>query len=58
MEEIFMIERPELVNHNAGQISVNMSVDNPIYDATVNVLGTIKINRLEAYPERGYWTLL
>jgi len=51
IEEIFLAEKPDLVNHHAGQISVNTSVENPIYDATVNVLGTI--NLLEASARYG-----
>lgn len=43
IEEILLAEKPDLVNHHAGQISVNTSVENPIYDATVNVLGTINL---------------
>lgn len=48
IEEIFLAERPELVNHHAAQISIDTSVKNPIYDATVNILGTVNILELSA----------
>jgi UDP-glucose 4-epimerase len=43
VERIFEIERPQAVNHHAAQISVPESVNNPIYDAEVNVLGFLNI---------------
>ncbi|MCR4439762.1 MAG: NAD-dependent epimerase/dehydratase family protein [bacterium] len=33
----------DLVNHHAAQMDVRRSVDDPIYDAQVNVLGTINL---------------
>lgn len=33
--------RPELVNHHAAQIDVRKSVTDPVYDARVNILGTL-----------------
>lgn len=39
-------ERPDIINHHAAQISVPASVENPLYDADVNVKGFI--NLLEA----------
>lgn len=38
--------RPQVVNHHAAQIDVRKSVETPLYDAEVNVLGGI--NLLEA----------
>lgn len=35
--------RPEVVFHLAAQISVRHSVDDPSFDATVNVLGTVRL---------------
>lgn len=35
--------RPEVVFHLAAQISVRHSVDNPPFDATVNVVGTVRL---------------
>jgi UDP-glucose 4-epimerase len=46
MREIFERERPHLVNHHAAQASVSASVRDPIFDADVNVLGTIRLAAL------------
>lgn len=35
--------RPEVIYHLAAQISVRHSVDNPPFDATVNVVGTVRL---------------
>jgi UDP-glucose 4-epimerase len=43
LESIFQKEKPEYVNHHAAQIDVRRSVSDPIFDAKVNVLGTINI---------------
>ena len=43
IEPIFREERFELVNHHAAQINVRTSVDDPVYDARVNVLGTLNL---------------
>ncbi len=43
--------RPEVVFHLAAQMSVKASVDDPLYDARVNVLGLV--NLLEACVEHG-----
>lgn len=43
IEELFEIERPEAVFHQAGQPSVRRSVEDPLFDARVNVLGTIAL---------------
>ena len=40
IDELFRIERPEAVLHQAAQASVRRSVDDPLFDARVNVLGT------------------
>jgi UDP-glucose 4-epimerase len=40
MDELFRIERPEAVVHQAAQASVRRSVEDPVFDAGVNVLGT------------------
>jgi UDP-glucose 4-epimerase len=36
-------ERFDVVNHHAAQVSVNASVDTPIHDATVNILGSLNL---------------
>lgn len=43
LEELFRIERPEAVLHQAAQKSVRMSVQDPVFDGQVNVLGTIAL---------------
>jgi UDP-glucose 4-epimerase len=48
---VFAAERPEWVFHLAAQIDVRKSVDDPAYDATVNVVGTINV--LELAREHG-----
>jgi UDP-glucose 4-epimerase len=49
--ELIRRERPEVVNHHAAQISVRHSVDDPAFDARVNVLGTLAL--LEAARDAG-----
>lgn len=43
LEQVFETERPELVNHHAAQVSVPLSVEDPLNDARINVLGLINI---------------
>ncbi len=43
--------RPEVVNHHAAQINVRKSVEDPVFDARVNILGTL--NLLEAARKNG-----
>ncbi len=43
LESIFKNERPDYVNHHAAQKDVRVSVSDPIYDAEINILGTINI---------------
>jgi len=43
---IFKKEQPDYVIHNAGQISVIKSFDDPIYDADINILGGLNILRV------------
>ena len=40
LDELFRIERPDAIAHQAAQASVRVSVDDPVFDATVNVVGT------------------
>ena len=41
LESIFEKEQPHYVSHHAAQIDVRRSVSDPIFDAKINVLGTI-----------------
>jgi UDP-glucose 4-epimerase len=43
LDELFAIERPDAVVHHAAQASVRRSVADPVFDARVNVLGTIAL---------------
>jgi UDP-glucose 4-epimerase len=43
LEEAFSRERPEVINHHAGQIDVRKSVEDPLFDARVNVIGTLSL---------------
>jgi len=49
--EVIRTFRPEVVNHHAAQISVRRSVDDPLFDARENILGTV--NLLEAARRHG-----
>jgi UDP-glucose 4-epimerase len=49
--EVFEAEKPEVVDHHAAQIDVRKSVADPVYDATVNILGSL--NLLEAARKSG-----
>ncbi|QWR77591.1 NAD-dependent epimerase/dehydratase family protein [Candidatus Magnetomonas plexicatena] len=44
--KVFEIERPDVVNHHGAQISVPASVDNPMFDANINILGFLNIMQL------------
>lgn len=43
IDNIFEKEKPEVVIHAAGQVEVRRSIDDPIYDAKINILGTINV---------------
>lgn len=43
LEDVFAQEHPEVVNHHAAQAAVPRSVEDPLYDARVNVLGMIHL---------------
>jgi UDP-glucose 4-epimerase len=51
LEQVFRRERPALVMHLAAQINVRKSVEDPVFDAQVNILGTL--NLLEQAVEHG-----
>ncbi|MGA3172882.1 MAG: NAD-dependent epimerase/dehydratase family protein [Syntrophorhabdales bacterium] len=46
VEDIFRMEEPDIVNHHAAQISVPLSVQEPLIDAEVNIKGTIRLLEL------------
>ncbi len=41
--ELFQQERPDVVNHNAAQVNLRLSVENPLSDARVNLLGSLNL---------------
>ena len=41
--EIFERERPEIINHHAAQIDVRRSVAEPVFDADVNINGSLNL---------------
>ncbi len=43
INEIFVKERPEVINHHAAQISVRSSVEDPVNDAEINILGLLNL---------------
>ncbi len=43
LERVFNRERPLLVMHLAAQVDVRRSVEDPIFDAQVNVIGTLNL---------------
>lgn len=46
LQNVFEQERPDFVNHHAAQIDVRRSVAEPIFDADVNVLGSLQVLEL------------
>ncbi|MHB8170324.1 MAG: SDR family oxidoreductase [Thermincolia bacterium] len=43
LEEVFAKERPHIVIHHGAQIDVQKSLENPVLDASVNIIGTVNI---------------
>lgn len=43
IEEIFQTEKPAIVNHHAAQMDVRRGVREPLFDADVNILGSINL---------------
>ena len=41
--EVFAAERPQIVNHHAAQMDVRRSVDEPIFDAETNIIGSLNV---------------
>ncbi len=46
LREIFEKEHPEVVDHHAAQMDVRRSVVDPLFDADVNILGSIRLLEL------------
>jgi UDP-glucose 4-epimerase len=43
LTKVFELEKPEVVNHHAAQISVTISTQDPIRDARINALGMLNL---------------
>ncbi len=43
LADVFAAERPEVVNHHGAQMSVRVSVDEPLRDASINVIGSLNL---------------
>ena len=41
--KIFGKEKFDVVNHHAAQVDVRKSVNNPVFDASTNILGSINL---------------
>lgn len=51
VEKIFLSEKPAVVNHHAAQMDVRRGVREPLFDAQVNILGSL--NLIEAAVAHG-----
>jgi UDP-glucose 4-epimerase len=43
LEEIFLLEKPDFVIHCAAQVMLRKSLESPLEDAKINILGTINL---------------
>ncbi|HSO26711.1 MAG TPA: NAD-dependent epimerase/dehydratase family protein, partial [Anaerolineales bacterium] len=43
ISEIFEREKPDFVNHHAAQMNVRVSIVRPLFDADVNILGSLNL---------------
>ncbi len=46
LDELFAQEKFDMVSHHAAQVSVRVSVEDPLFDANLNILGTIRLLEL------------
>jgi len=51
LREVFQMESPDVVNHHAAQVDVRRSMADPLFDAQVNILGSLNV--LENAREHG-----
>jgi len=55
VERVFSAETPQAVNHHAAQMDVRRGVREPVFDAAVNILGSINLlNASVAYKVRRF----
>ena len=43
VEKVFELEKPDIVNHHAAQKSVPQSIEKPIEDADINIIGLLNL---------------
>ncbi len=43
LEKIFAEEKPDIVDHHAAQVDLRRSVKDPLYDAQVNIMGSLNL---------------
>ncbi|HOJ22347.1 MAG TPA: NAD-dependent epimerase/dehydratase family protein [Armatimonadota bacterium] len=43
LADLFEKEKPEIVNHHAAQMDVRRAVEDPVFDARVNILGFLNV---------------
>jgi UDP-glucose 4-epimerase len=43
LDRLFRAFRPELVNHHAAQVNLRKSLEDPLFDARINIEGTISV---------------
>lgn len=46
LDKVFSDFKPDMVNHHAAQINVRQSVEDPVFDAEINVIGTLNVLEL------------
>ena len=52
VSEVIVDERPDVIFHLAAQADVRVSVSRPVFDATVNILGTLNVCEGAIAPSR------
>lgn len=43
LKDVFQKEKPDIVNHHAAQIDIRKSVEDPVFDAGVNIVGSLNV---------------
>ncbi len=43
IEEVFKKEKPHVVNHHAAQIDVRKALEDPVFDAGINIMGSLRL---------------
>ena len=54
LDRVFAEERPDVVNHHAAQVNVRKSLQAPLHDAKINILGSLNVlDDRDVYPTDG-----